>query len=477
MKRTDKILMALATVALFAAGCTKDAPGGYNGPEGKGDIVVSLKPNNPGGTRSLIGDSDASKIEAFENRVVEFTAYLFDDAGLFLEQGTTASGQTKVTFEGYEGGEVVQVVAFANTAQAGVTLPTLTVGSSTIVDVTTGLDLTVDMATQLPFDPANEDDATRGLLMSGQYGADAQGNGSGTFTVVANTNNLITVPVERVVAKVIMGKIDMGPDLTIGDLVNFQVTSAGVQKVVNESFIYPGEILDIPTGATYYGAYTGGVSVQLTALGDTPGEGFLDIKGAVTGLLTAVKDGVADIFGWNPLNPVELGLITAVEVVVQGAITGIDLLLGGTLTIADELLQVLDLPLNAVTGLLVGDEGVVTLADLLYNPANYWYVLPNDNADEGGVNYAGENPTLLTLMGLYGTDPYYYPVAINSEDGASDTTDGTNIKRNMQYVVNVTFSQLIGSNNPEDPTKATVLTVTVEPIAWEGPINQNYVWE
>lgn len=66
-------------------------------------------------------------------------------------------------------------------------------------------------------------------------------------------------------------------------------------------------------------------------------------------------------------------------------------------------------------------------------------------------------------------------LTIRCSDGA--TSDGTFIRRNSVYVVNVTLKRLgSGSDNPEVPADPASLTVTVEPQEWATDLIQNVEW-
>ena len=76
----------------------------------------------------------------------------------------------------------------------------------------------------------------------------------------------------------------------------------------------------------------------------------------------------------------------------------------------------------------------------------YFYVLPSDN-DDG-------NTTLITLAGTYDGQPAYFPFRINDKAGTGEaSSDGTFIRRNYVYTVNVKLKRLGGgSSNPEVPS-------------------------
>lgn len=100
----------------------------------------------------------------------------------------------------------------------------------------------------------------------------------------------------------------------------------------------------------------------------------------------------------------------------------------------------------------------------------YFYVLPNDAS--------GNNPTLLTLSGTYGStiSNAYYPFVVNGATGQG-TTDGTYIKSNKIYEISVIINH---PNSPSDDPNVLpsegVLEVTITPQDWETRIEQNVEW-
>ncbi len=471
MKKFNSLWMGGAVLALLATGCAKEL--GNDGPKpyktGSTDIIVTIAAAEAE-TRALLGDDNATTIQKFEDNVVEFVAYLFDGDGLFLEQGTTTEGAKQIIFPGYEVDDKIQVVAFANSTASHVTLPSLTVGSSTVADLqkgilTTTLPLSAEMITDFT-------DITNGLFMSGQFDLN---NKTGVrpavpvdpiWTVVEGPNK-IEVPVERVVARIELTGISFDPSVTIGDIIRFQIYGGAAQKAVGSAYVYPGEIDTYPASPQYYGGYasiagtpTTSVLAGLKDMG-TDGAGLLDIGGLVVGLLEAIEDNASSILGLLP------GTDVVVIPILEAAIDTVESLLDGTLTGASILLGYLDqVALNQIPVL-----SEINISELLKTPNLFWYVLPNNDP---------LNPTLLTLQGEYMEEPWFYPVAINAANNAGkttgDTTDGTNIKRNMRYTVNITFKNLMGTKDPNDPSLGTNLIVTVKPVPWEGPVNQNTTW-
>lgn len=88
------------------------------------------------------------------------------------------------------------------------------------------------------------------------------------------------------------------------------------------------------------------------------------------------------------------------------------------------------------------------------------------------------NTTLITLAGTYAGEPTYFSFRIN--DGTvtgGGTNDGTFIRRNSVYTVNVTLRRLGGgSTDPEVTADPASLTVTVEPQEWATELVQNVEW-
>ncbi len=121
-----------------------------------------------------------------------------------------------------------------------------------------------------------------------------------------------------------------------------------------------------------------------------------------------------------------------------------------------------------VLGSIVGN--VLTAADT----GGFWYVLPND------VPAAGKS-TLMTLKGTFKGVSYYYPFEINGPDAdvtvTNNATANDYVKRNTIYRLNVRFKgSLVGSEDPDSTQKLENIEVTVEPIDWYGPVNQDVEW-
>lgn len=100
---------------------------------------------------------------------------------------------------------------------------------------------------------------------------------------------------------------------------------------------------------------------------------------------------------------------------------------------------------------------------------NYFYVFPN--------TIEGEE-TLITISGTYNGITTHFPFRINHVAGSgSSTTDGTRIKRNTRYLLNVTLKKLgSGSTDPDIPGDPAAIDVTVTTENWEGPLTQDVEW-
>lgn len=97
---------------------------------------------------------------------------------------------------------------------------------------------------------------------------------------------------------------------------------------------------------------------------------------------------------------------------------------------------------------------------------NFFYVFPNE---ETGAE------TLLTISGTYKGTITHFPFRINSI--VSGTADGTLIKRNTRYILNVTLKKLgSGTTDPDGPGDPAAVEVTVTTEGWEGPLVQDVEW-
>ena len=130
---------------------------------------------------------------------------------------------------------------------------------------------------------------------------------------------------------------------------------------------------------------------------------------------------------------------------------------------------------NVFYGGMAGDKSTVkaylseTISTSDYSN-RYFYVLPSDN-DDG-------NTTLITLAGTYDGQPAYFPFRINDKVRTGEaSSDGTFIRRNYVYTVNVKLKRLGGgSSNPEVPADPASLDITVEPQDWTAELVQDVEW-
>lgn len=106
------------------------------------------------------------------------------------------------------------------------------------------------------------------------------------------------------------------------------------------------------------------------------------------------------------------------------------------------------------------------------NPRAYYYVFPNDAVQN--------EATLLTIYGKYDGKDAYYTFPINDKDlsgTGGNTTDGTFIKRNMIYNLNVTLSNLVQyADNPDAINEFGHIQVTITVQPWAGTLTQNVTW-
>lgn len=102
------------------------------------------------------------------------------------------------------------------------------------------------------------------------------------------------------------------------------------------------------------------------------------------------------------------------------------------------------------------------------NVGAVYYVLPNAIAD---------NCTMITFSATYEGTDYYLPVKINYIAISGDNApDGSFIKSNYTYTLNLTLTQLgVGSTDPDEPLTVADLDVEVIISGW-NTIIQNETW-
>ncbi len=97
---------------------------------------------------------------------------------------------------------------------------------------------------------------------------------------------------------------------------------------------------------------------------------------------------------------------------------------------------------------------------------NFFYVFPNQETG---------SETLLTITGTYKGNVTHFPFRINN--AITGSADGTLIKRNTRYILNVTLKKLgSGTTDPDGPGDPAAIDVTVTTEGWEGPLVQDVEW-
>ena len=361
MKRINNLWIGLAAVALAFTSCDKDAD--TQSAAGTGSITVSLV-----GEVSSRASETADPSAALEAKVFNYKIYVFDfNTGIFEKEVEGNPDGLVTTVTGLSTAGTKRVVVIANTC-AGI--PTFTPGENYSKFATAAIDLTTQTPALMK---------TKGLLMTGET--------SSPKTLVAGSNNSVTVQIRRVVAKVKLRTITIAGD-AVGDPSKLTIQTASVQRILAQSTVGLPDVK--PVGTAYYGGITGETSQTA--------QPFL-------------QDGITfDTSGYQ----------------------------AGT-------------PLSKT-----------------YD--NYFYVFPC--VDPNKI-------TLLTIGSMYDNTPsmMYYPIKINAESSSTDqpgyNADGTFIKRNFIYTVDITVKNVVGMVDPDIPAQLADLTVTVVPQQWEGDITQS----
>ncbi|MDR2894272.1 MAG: hypothetical protein LBU97_02280 [Alistipes sp.] len=443
--KKKSLWLALGAFAMIATGCITDSSvnGIRNNVVGApGDLVVSVKTPT---TRATVTDfTDATVLAAYEANVGQFTAYVFDyGSGLLQASKTSEEGETSVTFTGLNSAGTKRVVVVANNdGIVSPPAPSELNDFSSFAELNAALLAFTDQTINLGATTATDGN----FLMTGEV-VNAGTGLPEPVTLSTTTANTVTVNIERVVAKVELGTISFSPNISLRDLAQFSLSDAGLQRVIDKSYINPGKI-----SATAH-SYTS--SVWYSAWGTV-------LPGASTPIITTNTDATL-------LNEDAIDLSTMIE---------------GIFTTLNLPSQIPDLETELGTGnpldldalspeVLAAIEG--SPSDYTGNPVMasaaqglFWYPLPNDTT----------TPTLLTLKGQMGAQEYFYPVEINTNT-ATVTGDaellGGGLQRNVKYTVNITFNHLTGTLNPDEPGKPTDLTVNIVVSPWEN-VTQNATW-
>lgn len=191
MKRM--FLAGLAALTVLAAGCSKDNTGGTD--VGTASMRVKIKGEN-NGSRAI-----GTPTQTEENHVESFTVFVFNNStGAREALQTFPNGVTEGTIANLNVATSKRVVVFVNMPE-----------SYPATSITSYTDLAA-AANYLSLDTQQGIDlSTGGLFMSGEA----------PVTLSTTTENTVTIPVSRLVAKVRIGNLAVIPEdgLALGDFV------------------------------------------------------------------------------------------------------------------------------------------------------------------------------------------------------------------------------------------------------------------
>jgi len=418
MKKLNVLCIAGAAMAMV--GCAKDKNTEQPAGDNNGVLTVSIKSDKA--TRAVLDGTTNTEalVEAFENNVYGFSAYVFNYTSGDLEASAT-SVAGKATITGLNTAGAKRVVVIANDAAANYgtdsSIPRFENDPNYSRMETGYLSLEDQAFTDFT-------DLSKGFLMTGESDA--------PISLQPGTNTT-EITVKRVVAKIELGDITFDDGVELSDLAKFDLTAASIQRAVSVSSLGTGDIITPTTPpAAYYGAIglDEGSTVSVKgpdALGNTP----LDLQPYLIDLYNSklnMGTYMGDVMGNSK---------TMLEVSDS---------FPGTFAEAKQ------------------DTGAVIVP---YAPKGFWYVLPNADS---------EKFTLLTLTGSYDGTPFYYPIEINDPDATGSSVTKDYVKRNTIYRVNIHFKNFNGVTNPDLPGVASSLEVTVDVADWEGPVEQTATW-
>lgn len=255
MKKLTVLLLSAA--AVLSASCAKDKAAPTK--DGRGVLTVRIKSDKPASRAILDGTVlTAANVDAFEKRVTDFSAYVFDwDTGDLEGKATSADGSPAV-ITGLNTAGLKRVLVIANTAQ-------IPAGNSSIPAFENDPNYSRLASGYLALADQSFTDftsTTQGFVMTGENSAGKQ---------LSVDENYIDIEVKRVVAKVQLGQLSFDRNVQLVDLAKFSLESAGIQRAASYSNLVSG---DITTPATpvpsWVGAYLGGsvTTVQNAALGN-----------------------------------------------------------------------------------------------------------------------------------------------------------------------------------------------------------------
>lgn len=279
-------ILCVAAAALLAGACASDKsePTGSN----NGVLTVGIKSESP--TRALIdATTTAAVVDAFENNVYGFSAYVFDWNTGDLEASVTSADGTPVVITGLNTAGTKRVVVIANGTRAA--LP-----NSFIPQFETDPNYSRMEEGYLALaDQSFSDltDLTTGFLMTGEN--------TSPITLVAG-NNTATITVKRIMSKVQLGDITFDQGVQLSDLADFNITGVSIQRAALYSTLGTGAI-DTPTtpAPAWAGGYTAGASISTVSnpvLADV-----LDMQPYLTDLFTTQ-------LGYTGLDDASLGTTT-----------------------------------------------------------------------------------------------------------------------------------------------------------------------
>lgn len=457
-----KILFGLLAIGIVVTGCNNDQQNQQPLPEGEGALTVRLvNPPSKTGTRANQLALSAALTEAAEMDIKSYTIYVFDEDSNTLEK--------KVTVENPADGEITTITGLISTTTKTVAV---IANNHEYVDVPTfttndynEFNTTFMSINDQPSDPLETQ--ANGLVMTGKVSG---------VTITPKTVTTVTVPIERVVAKVLLRKVTLDRSLDLEQLASFDINGVSMQRVLSASTVGP---LDTEIKAQATPTYVGGLVGSISSSGggaigsNSSSTTLRDMNSFLVQILNGAVGAVQETLTVIP------GMTSNILQLVD-AIAG-NIVLGGLVDAA--LLTINGLIEGVVATLLGTTEGISDLVSftletgLVFQMNEYFYVMPNNPGMF--ADPANFQSTLLTLSVTYDGTDYYYPIEINSPDYVdvgSNTANGKYIERNTEYIIDLNIRSLMGNDDPDQPAKPGMLEVTVTPLDWRGPIVQSVNW-
>lgn len=443
MKKLFPLWAACVCVALTVSSCDRGTDPAAADSKAKGTLTIGVE-YQPASRAQLSGTLLSPTVDAFENLISHFDAYVFDWSSGFLEASARSDNGGQVTISGVSTTTKKRIVVIANGDEPD-GVPSIGDGRP-MTNYSQLAEAFIDFESQAFLPEAIAAGTTPGLLMTGE-------NNAG-MTVKEDEANAITIAVRRIVSKVELGTISFDTNMTIEDLLRFSISSGSIQQAIGASTISPAENTHITPYFTdsaplkYYGGY-------ITNTAGNAAAHSTDQNAALLTDMTIANEVASIVTDLNPTLTIggsELALATFLSnisgYIDNPTLTGLEVTLAQALTAAGKNSSLLTIPMNA-----------------------FWYVLPNDGST--GIF------STLTLKGNFAGTDYFYPIEINTPDSNANSPSlgaATYMKQNTRYTINVKFHNLIGTLDPDTPGKDVAITVTVTPAPWEGPIIQNTTW-